>query len=269
MSTVTKALELLNYFSSETPELGLSEFARAAARDKATVYRHLSALEKSGFIEKNPRTSHYRLGPAVLPLSRLREATVPRAVSVKQPLAILAQTTGETAHVSLLQGAKLVTLARQTSQAHSTGVVVNEKTLPLHASGSGLAVLAFSGDTLRQQSYAPLARFTEHTVTTPQDLEERLTNTRKTGFGIANQTFETGVHGIGAPVFDDSGTVAGAIAVAAPAYRINARLDHTIKSQLIIAARSITAHWGGRVPTKLDDVWDEHSKAASEIGANE
>ena len=66
MSTVTKALELLNYFSSETPELGLSEFARAAARDKATVYRHLSALEKSGFIEKNPRTSHYRLGPAVL-----------------------------------------------------------------------------------------------------------------------------------------------------------------------------------------------------------
>ena len=63
--------------------------------------------------------------------------------------------------------------------------------------------------------------------------------------------------------------VGGAIAVAAPAYRINARLDHTIKSQLIITARSITAHWGGRVPTKLDDVWDEHSKAASEIGANE
>ena len=159
-------------------------------------------------------------------------------------------------------------LARQMSQTYSAGAVVTEKILSLRASGSGLAGRAFSDDKLRRQSCALLARFTDQTVTTPHDLEYRLSHTRKTGFGIANQTFETGEHGVGASVFDNGGTVAGAIAVAAPARRINARRDHTIKSQLIIAARSITSHWSGHVPAALDEVWDEHSKTSAEIGAN-
>lgn len=128
------------------------------------------------------------------------------------------------------------------SQTYSAGAVVTEKILLLRASGSGLAGRAFSDDKLRRQSCALLARFTDQTVTTP--------------------------HGVGASVFDNGGTVAGAIAVAAPARRINARRDHTIKSQLIIAARSITSHWSGHVPAALDEVWDEHSKTSAEIGAN-
>jgi DNA-binding IclR family transcriptional regulator len=220
MSTISKALELLQHFSSETPEIGLSELSRLVRCDKATVYRHLSDLEHSGFVEQNPVTRRYRLGPAVLPLSRLRETTLPRGDAVKQPLCNLAQSTDETAHASLFQDHKLITLAQQTSQAHSTRVVISEQTLPLHATGSGLAVLAFADDGLSGQIERSLAQSTDVPVTTPTTLKERICDVHETGFGVANQSFETGIYGIGAAVFDDTGRVAGAIAVAAPVHRM-------------------------------------------------
>jgi hypothetical protein len=90
MSSVIKALDLLSHFSASQPEIGLSQLCRIAKRDKATTYRHLQALEVTGFIEQNSATKHYRLGPAVLQLAEIREATVPRKSSAEDPLFDLA-----------------------------------------------------------------------------------------------------------------------------------------------------------------------------------
>ena len=78
MSSATKALKLLSYFSTARPEIGLSQLCRLAQRDKATTYRHLQSLEAVGFVEQNPMTRQYRLGPALMHLSQVREITVPR-----------------------------------------------------------------------------------------------------------------------------------------------------------------------------------------------
>ena len=96
MSSATKTLELLAYFSTARPEIGLSQLYKLAQRDKATTYRHLQALEETGFVEQNPMTKQYRLGPAILQLAQTREATVPRKAGVEAPLFDLANATGET-----------------------------------------------------------------------------------------------------------------------------------------------------------------------------
>ena len=51
MTTVDKALEILDLFSESRPSLGLSEAARLLDRDKASVLRYLAALERQGFLE--------------------------------------------------------------------------------------------------------------------------------------------------------------------------------------------------------------------------
>ncbi|WP_405108304.1 helix-turn-helix domain-containing protein [Phaeobacter sp. BS52] len=111
MSSATKTLALLSHFSADRPEIGLSQLCRIAGRDKATTYRHLQALETAGFVEQNPTTKHYRLGPAVLQLAQVREATVPRKLGAQLPLSQLADVTGETAHVSVVSGSTLYALA--------------------------------------------------------------------------------------------------------------------------------------------------------------
>jgi len=104
MSSTSKTLALLAYFSPAQPEIGLSQLCRQAGRDKATTYRHLQALEDAGFVEQNPATKHYRLGPALLQLAQIREETVPRKAGAETVLDGLVDTTGETAHVSVLSG---------------------------------------------------------------------------------------------------------------------------------------------------------------------
>ena len=48
MSTISKALGLLDLFNEARPRLGLTDVHRLTGRDKATVHRHLVALEEAG-----------------------------------------------------------------------------------------------------------------------------------------------------------------------------------------------------------------------------
>ena len=257
MSTVSKAIDLLSWFTVERAQIGLAEFQRLTGRDKATTYRYLTALEESGLLEQDPQTRAYRMGPAVLRLAHVREATVPRRAGVRLVLPILAEATGELAHASVLQGSSLVTLTDHASTRHSARVVLDEPVLPLHATGSGLAVLAYGTPSLLKAALKKLDRYTDKTHTTPTELNNAIQAARQLGFGIIDQAYEEGVFGIGVPLFDSSNNVAGAVAVASVATRVSTESIDIIKRELIVAARQITHSWGGSIPEELDLRWEE------------
>jgi len=199
------------------------------------------------------------MGPAVLRFSHIREATVPRREGVRRILPALADKTGETAHASILQGSTLVTLAAHASVQHTARVVLDETDLPLHATASGLAVLAFAAEPLKEVAYRNLEKFTEHTVTDIRALDQILSNIKKSGFGESLQSFEEGVSGIAVPLFDSSNEVAGSIAVASVTSRVTDDLVSLIKRELVNAARSVSLSWGGTIPRKLDKIWAPYS----------
>lgn len=255
MSTVEKAFELLGHFSRERPEIGLSEFQRLSGRDKATTYRYLTALTRTGLLEKVEETQRYRIGATVLRLAHQREISVPRRASVRLVLPRLAEATGETAHASVLEGEQLLTLAHHESSMHSTRVVMDETVLPLHATGSGLAVLAFSPPELMRAALRSLRRYTEATPADEAALRAAVARARETGFGNIRDGFEAGVHGIATPLFDAAGRVAGAVAVATVSGRMTDELHRKIRVELVDAARQITSSWGGTVPKELRLAW--------------
>ena len=255
MSSAAKALTLLSHFSPMRPEIGLSQLCRIASRDKATTYRHLQTLESVGFVEQNPATRQYRLGPAVLQLAQVREATVPREEGARTAIAALADVTGETAHVTVLSGQTLYGLCECESPHHGIRAVIDLNTFPLHATASGLCALAFGPAALFDRAIQDLTGFTDATPTTPDALATRVDRTRSSGFGHGGQSYEDGIQGLSAPVFDQSGGFAGAVAVACVAARFTVELERTIKSELIIAARDITRNWGGTIPTHIEAAW--------------
>ena len=260
MSSTAKALTLLSYFSTARPEISLSQLYRLAKRDKATTYRYLQALESVGFIEQNPYTKHYRLGPALMHLSQVREATVPRKDGAKAPLKALAEATGETAHVTVLSGTKLYGLCACESPHHSIRAVIDLNIFPLHATASGLCALAFGQPNLLETALLTPESFTAKTPTTRDELIVLVDETRETGFGRAEKSYEDEIQGVAAPIFDHSGNLAGAVAVACVASRFTPDLEQTIKSELIIAASNITRNWGGVIPTKIEEAWTHTGK---------
>ena len=255
MSSTAKALTLLSHFSPARPEIGLSQLCRIAGRDKATTYRHLQALEKTGFVEQNPATRQYRLGPALLQLAQVREATVPRKEGARPPLSALANATGETAHVTVLSGSTLYGLAECESPLHGIRAVIDLNIFPLHATASGICALAFGPKELMSAATQNMARFTETTPTSAEALAALVTATRATGFGHASKSYETDIQGLAAPIFDHTGHFAGAVAVACVAARFTDELEQKIKSELVIAARAITHNWGGTIPRGIETAW--------------
>lgn len=142
LQTVDKALNLLNHFSAETPEFGLSELARTAGMDKATTLRILNSFAAHGFVEQDIATKKFRLGPAVLRIARIRKSTAPLTTVIQPILNRLAAETGETAHASLPDGNELATMAIAVPSRSTRVFVDPAQRLPFHATASGIIFLA-------------------------------------------------------------------------------------------------------------------------------
>ncbi|MEQ8444420.1 MAG: IclR family transcriptional regulator [Pelagibacterium sp.] len=240
MSTVGKAADILEVFSIERPEIGLSDVSRMAGFDKATCHRLLLALTRGGLVERNPETRLYRLGPAVVRLARIREAHFPFMESAREPIETLSKSTGETAHLTEYDSGALTSLlVCESSRANRISVAVGDR-LPLNATASGLAFLAFGPSAVRERLLgSALKRYTEHTIHSPEDLNQEIANTLARGYSIGNQGREDGVFSVGAPVLNAEGIAIGAVSLAAPVYRVD---DAAIE------------HFGGAVMSAAQDI---------------
>jgi DNA-binding IclR family transcriptional regulator len=249
MQTVDKAMKLLGYFSVAEPEFGLSELARLASFDKAATRRFLVALANHGFIEQDNDTRKYRLGPAFLRLARIRETTRPLRRMVQRSLDELTQATGETAHGSMFSGEHLSTIGIAEPQRPTRVSVDPSQALPLHATASGLACLAFLDEDTARQIMAGLSlrKHTDHTCGSKRELKALLAETRERGYSMAVRTFDDEVISIAAPVFDATGTAIGTISVASIASRFSKESERRVARCVLKAATAVSDATGGAV----------------------
>ena len=256
MGTTSKALSLLELFSRKTPEIGLTDMARRAGLNKATTYRLLSELSEHGFVEQVGASRAYRLGPAFLRLAALREASVPMRDVARGVLRALSDTTGETAHMSVLRGTALNAISYTYASVHGTQVRMEDaEELLLHATSSGLAVLAWSApDFITYALAQKLAKRTPETITDPAEIRARLAPIRAQGFAVSIGGFEADVHSHAVPIFDATSTPIGALAVAAPVARMEPDLAALIQRELLDKGVHLTRLLGGFPPADFPDI---------------
>lgn len=257
MGTVAKALELLDHFTRQRPCIGLSDMARLSGTNKATCFRLLSEMQAFGLVEQDPLSRDYRLGPAVLRLSVLREAAVPMRDATRPVLDRLSEATGESAHSSMLIGDRLQMMDFAYSHRHGTRVIFDDTdTLPFHATSSGLSVLAFLPDAICDKVLsAPLPSITPHTQTDPARLRDLLDEIRHRGYSEVDGGFEADVTGLAVPLFGPRGDCLGAVAVAAPSARVTPALRSDILGALTAAGTEIITLWGGTLPPEIATLW--------------
>ncbi|MEM7069951.1 MAG: IclR family transcriptional regulator [Pseudomonadota bacterium] len=258
MSTIAKALKLLEFFNTNTPELGLTQFTKLSGYDKASTHRRLTELVETGFLEQDSVRKTYRLGAAIPRLALVREQTFPAAEAAKQRIQTLYEKVTETVHVSIVQGSKgLSTLAHIDDKIHGNRVYIEPADiLPFHATASGLVVLAFSDEPFRNTILSQtLDAITDETVTDTRSLADYFEQIRTQGFCRSDGGYEADVTGISVPVFDVTGNCAGAIAVAAPKSRVTEMKETEIVHELIIASSRLSSDWGGEIPDSLLKIW--------------
>ncbi|NLR97735.1 IclR family transcriptional regulator [Rhizobium sp. P38BS-XIX] len=251
MSTIGKALALLDTLSRLDKEAGLTDIARLCALDKATARRFLVELEKHGFVEQDPDSRRYRIGSAPVRLARIREARFPFLRIAIPFIKALAESSTETVHLSEFSGGRLSTIHVEDSPRAHRIIVDVGSLLPFHATASGLAFLAFCPQTEIEAALAKnLERFTDSTVTDPQLVRAALDETATRGFSISHQGLETGVISTAAPVRTPSGRPIGCVAIAAPLSRTTKTAIQEFGALAVATANAISEkYYGSERPT--------------------
>ncbi|MEO8685907.1 MAG: IclR family transcriptional regulator [Devosia sp.] len=262
MSTVGKAITLLEAFSIGHPQLGLTELARFAGFDKATTRRLLVSLAAHGLIEQDASSRLYRLGPALVRLAHIREANFPFLESAKPHVVALAQETGETVHLSEFDSHFLTSShVEESREANRISLAVGDR-LPLNATASGLAYLAFARPEYVETYLArPMERFTQFTPVEPLVLRQKLNEARARGYSIGDQGHSEGVFSVAAPILDRDGYAIGAVAVASPLVRIDEHAVERHGQAAIVAARNISARLNGRMPAHFQSTTSPKARA--------
>jgi DNA-binding IclR family transcriptional regulator len=238
----------LDLFHETRPSVGLSEAARLLKWDKATVQRYLSALESQGFLEQDPLSRAYHLGPAVTRLAAVRELTYPIETAVKNVLRSLVEQTGETAHLTHFQAAGMAEVAIVETAFKGTRVYIDPaEVVPLHATASGIAYLsALAEDKVEKCLGKSLQQFTGQTPTNRESVLALVAQARLCGTSKMVGTYEADVIGMAAPVFNVADEVCGAVAVATPKSRFDEAFGKRCAVHLREAARVISRIYGAR-----------------------
>lgn len=267
MATIDKALTLLSCFTPEQPSMKLTDLARLSGMNKAGVFRYLSGLSRAGLIEQDEETRHYRLGPEIVRLAQVRDATVPIRRWMREILSGITERTGETCHAGLTAQGRLFTYMVNESQQSLQVRIDPGMDLPYHATASGQIFLAFaSDDVVKAKLDGSLPSFTENTITDSQRLKSRLQAFRGQGYSVSEGGVDTDVISVAAAFFDAGAQPVGTIAIQAPAARMT---DDTINSHgrlLCLISAEATRQYGGLMPVNFpqtvpDDAFRPHRQA--------
>ena len=249
MSTVEKALRVLDLFSESQPRLRITDIARLLDWDKSNVTRYVSGLAARGILEQNPRDKAFYLGPTLTRLAMLREKTHPVAQELKHLLSQLVEITGETAHASHCVDNELITVAFVETKIRGTRVYIDPaEPLPFHASGSGIAYLSRThAERVDELLNGKLERFTENTPGSRAGVEDLIKVAKKNGYAKAHGSYENDVVGVAAPVIGYNGHAIGSIAVATPTSRFSKSLEQIVIKAVMEIANMVSQLHGAQL----------------------
>lgn len=242
---VQRAMALLKAFNDEHPAWGLSALARETGLNKTTAHRLLSALEREGMLGRAADGDRYVLGPEVVVLGgRALRANNLRAVA-RPELEQLAEETRETASLEILSGGEMLVIDEIVGGHLMSGVPDLGSRWPLHASSTGLAVLAYLPDEMAAGLLPrTLTPVTTATITGRVALRAELACIRERGYSVADETLEVGLVAIAAPIFDHDGHVVAALSIAGPKLRVTVDRISVIGDYVRRAAADISALLG-------------------------
>ncbi len=210
--SAARALSVLEYLALAGAPRDLAVISAELGMNKSTTYRFVSTLAAQGYVRQDAENGRYALGPRVAWLAskfleRLEVRTIARPV-----LETLAQDTGETVHLAILDQDAVVYIDKIDGQASvrmASGIGCR---MPLHSTSLGKALLADlpESEWHAYVSRAGLEPCTAHTIAEPAAFFRELERVRKQNYAIDDMENEEGIRCVAAPLRDHTGRAVAA-----------------------------------------------------------
>lgn len=246
IQSIDRASQILGLFSLNRSMIGVTEIARSLNLNKSTVQGLVRALVYIGFLQRNPDTRKYQLGPRIYELGIILAGSLEINQKASQPADRLAKRIELLVRIAILDGdSALITLD---AYPRSQPFIFRQFGLraPLYCTAVGKALLAYlDRETVDEYvKRTELFAYTPTTLTNKKDLMKELELTKKRGYSVNREEHFLSRVAIGAPIFGREGRLAGSMCISGPPERILGEDHEKLVQEVKNTSLEITRHMG-------------------------
>lgn len=204
MSSVSKALQILNMMAEPPYEFGVTEISERVGIVKSGSYKLLKDLVDAGFVVKNPKSHLYRLGAGVFRLGAVYSDVKGVADVGRNVMQAIVNATNQSVLIGLLEG-DYVFLAYKLDAPGSfmyRGRV--GRRFPFYAGALGKILGAYLEPEFVLEAIKREGPFPEAATKIPEDevLLKQYEEIRKAGYVLSMEENIAGAFGLSVPIMD-------------------------------------------------------------------
>jgi DNA-binding IclR family transcriptional regulator len=240
-----KGLRLIEELAHSDQPRGITDLANTLELTKSNVHRLLATLISQGYVRQVPPQSHYALTTRIWELGSHVIRRMDLTQIARPAMTRLAEQTGETVHLSVLDGSDVVYLDKIESAHHIRAHTSVGSRAPAYTVATGKAMLAQMPDDYIDRFEGRMERYTDTTRTSIAELREDIRLTREQGHAIVPEgEWREGIAACACAILNRTGDLAGAIGMSGPDSRIKRKQLKEIAPMVMDAARTISTALG-------------------------
>lgn len=250
-STLAKGLAVMEWMARQARACRVTDVAHAFGMARSNAHRTLQTLVECGWAVQDADTSAYRPSLRLFELGAMVSEAADIGALLRPHLAALAQASGETIHLAVLDGAEIVYLDKFDSPLPVAAYSRIGGRAPACCVASGKAMLAaarLDAAALRAL-FGTLQPHTPHSIVDFDALQAELERSRARGYAENREEWRLGVCGLGVPVFDARGTAVAAVGMSVPSIRFARTQARELSERIMACARDASATLGYRPAT--------------------
>lgn len=242
---VNRALQVLEYIAVHKGRA--IDIAEGLDISWATLHRTLQQLEQGGFLQRNPDTNQYSVGPRMWFIGSTYVADHTVLEIARPSLERAAKTSGITVQFVEKTGDQSTVLFSLHSGEPITKASFGYH-FPLHAGSKGQVLLAYSSeDFIDRYLSQNLNTLTKNTVTDPDELRGVLARVREDGYALTIADVQLFTGSVAAPVFNAKGQAIACICfVARKSFLQNEANCEALLETLLDTAQNVSMSLGWR-----------------------
>ncbi len=246
IQAVERVAAILDVFSPEEPEFGVTEISERTGLHKSTAHRFLVNLEAVGLLERDAKTQRYRLGLRMFEMGGIVLEQMSLWDEALPFLEGLVRESGETGHLAVLERGEAIYIEKVETRRALRIPSAMGRGYPAHATSLGKVLLADLGeDEVREITGAHgMASYTRTTTTDVEQLLAELTEIRDQGYAVDDEEYDDGLCCIGAPIRDHTGRVVAAIGIGGPVTRVTPERVSSLSRLVIDAGDGLSRRLG-------------------------
>lgn len=226
--------------------LTLDELAAEMGLTRSNTHRTLQTLAHAGYVRRDPETGGYHCTLKMFELGARQLHQLDVRKLAPPFLRELARLTGETVHLSVLDGMDVVYIDKIDSPQPLLAYSTIGGRAPAYAVATGKALLAYQAPDYLEHYAQAIQKHTPQTHASLLVLKEELAEVSRVGYAINQGEWREGIGGVAAPVFNGLNKAVAAIGISGPLTRLTPQKMAEYAPDLLQAARELSTHMGYR-----------------------